>query len=194
MGIKWPGLSLKEKWIGTTLPSPWTCLMYFGVSDVLLWAKESCKQKTLFCKSRRHRCVFPVLNWAPHYEDLNLAYITMKAYLRSGDVAPVISNLGTRWKWVVSFTPRPLYPRCPLDRWLGWSHSRSGRNGEEKQFHRCPCRVSKPAHPTRSTVCILPGLPQLLFYIYYYYYYVILTVCDGLVSLWEYLSWILSTV
>jgi len=29
----------------------------------------------------------------------------------SGDIAPRILNLGTRWRWVVSFTPRPLYLR-----------------------------------------------------------------------------------
>jgi len=38
---------------------------------------------------------------------------------------------------VVSFTPRPLYPRgkslrYPLDRRLGGPQSRSGRGGEEK--------------------------------------------------------------
>jgi len=37
-------------------------------------------------------------------------------------------DLGTRWKWVVSFTPRPLYPcrkspRYPLDRRLGGPES-----------------------------------------------------------------------
>jgi hypothetical protein len=35
-----------------------------------------------------------------------------------------ILDLGTRWRWVVSFTPRPLFhrkkfPRYPLDRRLG---------------------------------------------------------------------------
>jgi hypothetical protein len=33
---------------------------------------------------------------------------------------------------VVSFTPRPLYTRYPLDRRLGGPQSRSGRRGEEK--------------------------------------------------------------
>jgi hypothetical protein len=28
-----------------------------------------------------------------------------------GGIAPRILDLGTRWKWVVSFTPRPLYPQ-----------------------------------------------------------------------------------
>jgi len=34
----------------------------------------------------------------------------MKAYWRIGGVAPLILYLGTKWRWVVSFTPRPLYP------------------------------------------------------------------------------------
>jgi len=35
----------------------------------------------------------------------------MKTYSRSGSTHPRILNLITRWRWVVSFTPRPLYPR-----------------------------------------------------------------------------------
>jgi hypothetical protein len=43
-----------------------------------------------------------------------------------------ILDLSTSWRWVVSFTPRPLYPRgnsprYPLDRRLGKPQSRSGR-------------------------------------------------------------------
>jgi hypothetical protein len=58
----------------------------------------------------------------------------MKAYWGSGCIAPRIVDLGTRWRWVVSFTPRPLYPQgrspwYPLDRRLGGPQSRSGRGG-----------------------------------------------------------------
>jgi hypothetical protein len=46
------------------------------------------------------------------------AYWGMEVYLRS------LFDLGTRWGWVVSLTPRPLYlqgesPFNPLDRRLG---------------------------------------------------------------------------
>jgi hypothetical protein len=46
-------------------------------------------------------------------------------------------DFGTRWRWVVSFMPRPLHPQrknpwYPLDRRLGEPQSRSGRGGEEK--------------------------------------------------------------
>jgi hypothetical protein len=61
----------------------------------------------------------------------------MKAYWGSGDIAPRILDLGTRWRRVVSFTHRSLYPqgksrRYPLDKRLGGLQSRSGRSGENK--------------------------------------------------------------
>jgi hypothetical protein len=63
----------------------------------------------------------------------------MKTYCGSGGIAPRILDLGTRWRWVVIFIPRPLYPQgnspwYPLDRRLGGPQSRSGRGGEEKNF------------------------------------------------------------
>jgi hypothetical protein len=69
----------------------------------------------------------------------------MKACWGSGDIAPRILDLGIRW--VVSFTPRPLYPQgkrpwCPLDSRLGGPQSRSGRGDEERDSH--PCRDSNP--------------------------------------------------
>jgi hypothetical protein len=67
----------------------------------------------------------------------------MKANLESRDIAPLILDLGTRRRWVVSFTPRLLYPqgnspRYPLDRRLGGPQSRSGRGGEEKNSQPLP--------------------------------------------------------
>jgi hypothetical protein len=50
-----------------------------------------------------------------------------------------ILDLCTRWMWVVSFKPLPLYPqakstRYTLDRRLGGPQYRSGRRGEKKNF------------------------------------------------------------
>jgi hypothetical protein len=50
-----------------------------------------------------------------------------------------IPDIGTRWRWVGSFTPRPLYlrgnrPRDPLDRRLGETQSLFGRCGPEKDL------------------------------------------------------------
>jgi hypothetical protein len=46
----------------------------------------------------------------------------MKTYWGSGSIAPRILDLGTRWRWVVSFTTRPLYhrERAPGTHGIGW--------------------------------------------------------------------------
>jgi hypothetical protein len=67
----------------------------------------------------------------------------MKTYWGSEDIAPRILNLDTRWRWVVSFTPRPFYPQgkslwYPMHRRLGGTQSRSGRGGEEKNSQLLP--------------------------------------------------------
>jgi hypothetical protein len=70
---------------------------------------------------------------------------TMKTYRRSGCIAPCNLDLGTRWRWVVSFTPRPLYPQgkspwYPLDGRLGGPQSRS-RYGDEEKNSQSPPRI-----------------------------------------------------
>jgi hypothetical protein len=67
----------------------------------------------------------------------------MKTYWGCRGIAPRIPDLGIRWRWVVSFTPRPLYPQrkspwYPLDRRLGGPQSRSGRGGEKKNSQSPP--------------------------------------------------------
>jgi hypothetical protein len=57
--------------------------------------------------------------------------------LRSRGMVPRILDLGTRWRWVVSFTPGRFTPQlkspcCPLDRRLCGPQSRPGRGGEER--------------------------------------------------------------
>jgi hypothetical protein len=77
--------------------------------------------------------VVPVhFNWAPRLEGV----------LGSGGIAPHILD-GTRWRCVVSFTTRPLYPHgkrpsYPLDRRLGGPQGRFGRCGEEINSHPLP--------------------------------------------------------
>jgi hypothetical protein len=70
-------------------------------------------------------------------------HLAMKTYRGSGGIAPRILDLSTRWRWVVSFTPLPLYPQgkspwYPLDRRLSGPESRSGRGGEEKNSQPPP--------------------------------------------------------
>jgi hypothetical protein len=67
----------------------------------------------------------------------------MKTYWASGGIAPRFLDLGTRWRWVVSFTLRPLYRQgkslwYPLGRRLSGTQSRSGRGGEEKNSQPPP--------------------------------------------------------
>jgi hypothetical protein len=45
----------------------------------------------------------------------------------SGFIDPYFLDLGTIWRWVVSFTPQPLYLRVPGTHWIwGWVGSRTG--------------------------------------------------------------------
>jgi hypothetical protein len=67
----------------------------------------------------------------------------MKEYWGSGCIAPSILDFDTRWRWVVIFTTRPLYPQgkspwYPLDRRLGGPQSLSGRGGENKNSKPLP--------------------------------------------------------
>jgi hypothetical protein len=64
---------------------------------------------------------------------------------------PLIHNIRGRWKWVISFTLRPLYfwtnrPRHTFAKRLGKPQSRSGRGGKEKY----PNGESNSIRPTRS--------------------------------------------
>jgi hypothetical protein len=67
----------------------------------------------------------------------------------SGCIHPRFLDLATSWRWVVSFTPQPLYPRRkrrrhPLDRRLGGPKSRSGRRGEVKILDPTGTRTPTP--------------------------------------------------
>jgi len=74
-----------------------------------------------------------------------------KAHRRSGGAAPLILNLDARWRWVVNFTPRSLYPRertlVPTDEKVVGPQSWSGRFGEEKcllPLSGIPMRIVQP--------------------------------------------------
>jgi hypothetical protein len=49
----------------------------------------------------------------------------MKIYRGNASIAPLILTLGTRWRWVVNFTPRPLYhlesAPIPIEQEPGWA-------------------------------------------------------------------------
>jgi hypothetical protein len=87
----------------------------------------------------------------------------MKTYWRGGSITPRILDSGTR-RLGISFTPRPLYPRCLLDRRLGGPQSRSGCGGEEKNS-QTPSRIepTNHDHPARTQSLYRLSHPALYF-------------------------------
>jgi hypothetical protein len=72
----------------------------------------------------------------------------MKACGGSGCVYPRILDLGTRWRWVVSFTPRPLYP---LDSRWGWAPEPAWTTWRREKISPSPALELRPLHrPTRN--------------------------------------------
>jgi hypothetical protein len=74
----------------------------------------------------------------------------MKAYVGNGGIAPRILDLGTRWRWVISFTPQPLYPqeRTPGIHWIGgWVSPRAGLDAGVRRKIPSPYRDSNPPPP-----------------------------------------------
>jgi len=91
----------------------------------------------------------------------------MKTYCWNGGIYPRILNLGTRWRWVVNFRPRPLYPRVkspryPLDRRLG-PQSRSGLGSEVKKIPHWSHRELNSGSSARRLATILTELPRFIF-------------------------------
>jgi hypothetical protein len=96
-----------------------------------------------FLKVKMSQC------WTKHH--------AMKTYWRSGGIAPRILDLGTIWRWVVRFTPRPLYPQgkttpryrlvrrlsgTPEPFWMWWW----------REKFPAPTGTRTPDHPARSPV------------------------------------------
>jgi hypothetical protein len=96
------------------------------------------------------------------YSEISLCH---EDVLGSGDIARRILNLGTRWRWLASFTPQALYPgeRAPGTHWIGgWVGPRAGLNAVAKRNNTYHYRESKPGRPAHSSATILPELPRLL--------------------------------
>jgi hypothetical protein len=73
-----------------------------------------------------------------------------------------ILDLGTRWKWVVSFMPRSLYPRerSPDIHWIGgWVGLKAILQAVEK-IKTCPSRESIPGRPARGPLLYRLSYPD----------------------------------
>jgi hypothetical protein len=72
----------------------------------------------------------------------------MKAYWGGGGgIAPRVLDLGTKWRWAVSFTHLSLYPRerAPGTHWIGgWVGPRAGLDKVVERKILIPCRDSNP--------------------------------------------------
>ena len=76
------------------------------------------------------------VKYGQRYPSLSTPYISLPAPWRGRGIAPRVLNLGSRWRWVVAITPRPLdHHLLPENNWrLGRPKSQSGRLGEEKNI------------------------------------------------------------
>jgi hypothetical protein len=82
----------------------------------------------------------------------------MKTHWGSRGSAPLILDLGTRWKWVVNSRPGGFTPRerGHDTHWIrDWMGPRSGMNAVTKRNNSCPWWESNSSRPTRSPVTVL---------------------------------------
>jgi hypothetical protein len=84
-----------------------------------------------------------------------------------GCIDPRFLDVGTSWRWVVSFIPRPLYPRgkspsppYPFDRRLGRPHHRYGRQGEERILASTGTQTPTARSSSPKPIAIPSVLPQ----------------------------------
>jgi len=105
--------------------------------------------------------VASVRNWAPRHEGV----------LGSGGIAPRILHLGTRWRLMMSFTPRPIYRQWksswyPLHRWLGGPQRRSGRCGKEKNLKPLPGLEPPIIQPVMCFLSVFYSLSLCIYYLF----------------------------
>jgi hypothetical protein len=73
----------------------------------------------------------------------------MKAYWGSGSITPCILDLGTRWRWMVSFTPRPLYLQG-THRKGGWVGPTAGLDAVKRTPRPCRDQSLPIIQPVRN--------------------------------------------
>jgi hypothetical protein len=129
-------------------------LSHFFKKHIIFWSASSHFPTKFFILFSSSSCVLNVpralLSW---FYVVSTIWCYMYRLLRhcarhegvcgTGGLAPIIPNLGTRWRWALSFTPWSLDGRenssvfPPIARLRG-PPSRSGRFGKEKNLLRWP--------------------------------------------------------
>jgi hypothetical protein len=87
-------------------------------------------------------CCISHMIWNESKSKICLCFIITKHH--------ALFDLGTRWRWVVSFTPRPLYPRerTPVTHWIGgWASPRTVLDAVVKRKIPSSRRESNPRTP-----------------------------------------------
>jgi len=88
--------SIMMNFIISALNQVFCCCTFHGL-DPLARSNSELTSQTM---NPFKRCPFPLTE-----------HSAMKAYWGNGGIAPLTRDLRTRWRWVVSFTLRPLYPQ-----------------------------------------------------------------------------------
>jgi hypothetical protein len=83
-----------------------------------------------------------IMSWISYVAYFLTEHHSLKAYWGSGGIPPRILDLGTRYSWVVGFTPRG---RAPGTHWIGgWVCPRAGMDAVMKREIPTPYRDSNP--------------------------------------------------
>jgi hypothetical protein len=149
----------KHIWLNTcqdsafSLNCKWkSCSLYSILMDRVertekLGGTSNEKSDTEFCTScAKRRIYFDECKGKVKLSLCLTKHHAIKTYCGSGGISSCILDIGTRWGWVVSFMPLPLYPQgkspwYPLDRGLGGPQSRLDEsmslNSNSKSWHKC---------------------------------------------------------
>jgi hypothetical protein len=114
-------------------------------------------------------------NTSGKYKKPNVVPTLHEPRHESGGIAPLIYNLGTRWRWVVRLTcpDRFTQRNNPGTHWIwGWVGHRAGLDVSDKINISRPCPVSNPCLCSLYRVSYRdPAFTVISIYYYYYYYY-----------------------
>jgi hypothetical protein len=130
--VTFSSASRSSKW-SSKIFRPYFCV-YFSSDPCMLHAPPSSSSLIIHTGKVKGEIVSVLFyNWTLRHEGV----------LGSGSIVPRVLDLSTRWKWMVNFTPRPLYPQgkspwYPLGRRLGGLQSQSERGGERKNSQPLP--------------------------------------------------------